>query len=139
MKSISFELSFQVEFYDVDSMGVVYHGNYPKYFDMARSHLLDKIGYGYKAMERDGFAFPVITMDIKYIKPLYFGDVATIKVCLVEFRDYLAFKYEVRNASGQITTKGSTKQVAVKWATMETQYESPATLVGLVEKYEEGC
>ena len=43
---ISAEIEFKVEFYDVDSMNVVWHGNYVKYMESARCVLLDKIGFG---------------------------------------------------------------------------------------------
>ena len=44
------EMPFKVEFYDVDTMGVVWHGNYIKYMEAVRCVLLDKIGYGYSEM-----------------------------------------------------------------------------------------
>ena len=41
--SIEASVEFRVEFYDVDSMGVVWHGNYVKYMELGRCALLDKI------------------------------------------------------------------------------------------------
>ena len=49
--SIEASVEFRVEFYDVDSMGVVWHGNYVKYMELGRCALLDKIGYGYNEMK----------------------------------------------------------------------------------------
>ena len=45
---ISEETEISAEFFDVDAMQVVWHGNYVKYLEIARCALLDKIGYGYK-------------------------------------------------------------------------------------------
>jgi len=39
------EVELTVEFFDVDSMQIVWHGNYLKYMERARCALLDKIGY----------------------------------------------------------------------------------------------
>ena len=47
---ISEETEVSAEFFDVDAMQVVWHGNYVKYLEIARCALLDKIGYGYKEM-----------------------------------------------------------------------------------------
>ncbi|MBQ2464452.1 MAG: hypothetical protein II507_05635 [Treponema sp.] len=43
-KNISEEIVFNVEFYDVDSMRIVWHGNYVKYMEASRCALLNKIG-----------------------------------------------------------------------------------------------
>lgn len=54
---ISHVSTFKVAFFDVDSMEVMWHGNYVKYLEMARCELLDKLGYNYIAMKKDGYAF----------------------------------------------------------------------------------
>ena len=64
--SIEASTEFKVEFYDVDSMGVVWHGNYVKYMELGRCALLDKIGYGYNEMKESGYAFPVTSIKLKY-------------------------------------------------------------------------
>ncbi|MBD5411727.1 MAG: acyl-CoA thioesterase [Treponema sp.] len=130
---ISAELPFTVEFYDVDTMGVVWHGNYAKYMEAARCVLLDKIGFGYNEMKKAGFAFPVITMDIRYIRSLEFGEKAIIRADLIEYKDILEIHYKIINAKGEVTTKAETKQAAVKWDTKETQFESPAIFIEKVE------
>jgi acyl-CoA thioester hydrolase len=60
------ETEFKVEFYDVDSMDIVWHGNYVKYFEKARCALLDKIGYGYQEMRASGYAFLVTDLRAYY-------------------------------------------------------------------------
>lgn len=44
-----------VPFFDLDSAGVVWHGRYFRYFELARARLLDDIGYGYGEMAASGF------------------------------------------------------------------------------------
>ena len=123
------EMPFKVEFYDVDTMGVVWHGNYIKYMEAVRCVLLDKIGYGYSEMMKEGFAFPVITINLKYVRSLVFGENAVIKAYLLEYKDRLRIKYEVLNSAGMVATKGETVQIAVDWNTKETQFESPELFV----------
>lgn len=128
------EMPFKVEFYDVDTMGVVWHGNYIKYMEAVRCVLLDKIGYGYSEMMKEGFAFPVITINLKYVRSLVFGENAVIKAYLLEYKDRLRIKYEVFNSAGMVATKGETVQIAVDWNTKETQFESPELFVQRVEE-----
>ncbi|MCR6652419.1 MAG: hypothetical protein NVV73_13445, partial [Cellvibrionaceae bacterium] len=51
----------------MDSLNIVWHGNYCKYFEVARCELLHKIGYDYADMRNTGYAFPIIELKAKYI------------------------------------------------------------------------
>lgn len=120
------ETKFRVEFYDVDSMEVVWHGNYVKYMEIARCDLLNKIGYGYKEMVASGYVFPVATMNLKYIRSLYFGKEYIIKAVLAEYENRIKIKYEIRDAeTGEITTKAESTQMAMKMDSNEAQFVCP--------------
>ena len=82
-KCICDEIVFPVEFYDVDSMRIVWHGNYVKYMEKARCSLLDKIGFGYLEMVRIGIAFPVAEVKLKYVRSLRFCEKVRIVSRLV--------------------------------------------------------
>ena len=134
-QNITEELTFPVEFYDVDSMRVVWHGNYVKYIEKGRCALLDKIGYGYLQMVEDGYSFPVTDIKVKYIRSLMFGDTARIKATLVEYENRIKIKYEIYNdKTGVLTTKAESTQMAVKVSTGETCFICPETFTGKVEK-----
>ncbi|MDR1929554.1 MAG: acyl-CoA thioesterase [Treponema sp.] len=131
--SITAETEFTVEFYDVDSMEVVWHGNYVKYFEKARCALLNKIGYGYEAMKESGFAFPVTGIDLKFIRPLRFGERVRARALLDEYENRLRIKYELYNAAtGELTTRGTSTQMAVDMAKRESCFESPRILLDRV-------
>ena len=59
---------FNVHFYDLDPVGVMWHGNYIKYMEDARMYLLDCIGYNYDKHIESGYIWPVVTMNLKYKK-----------------------------------------------------------------------
>lgn len=61
---------FKAEFYDIDSMGVMWHGNYVKCVEVARCRFLDEVGFDYNAMRKNGFAMPIIKMEFKFIAPI---------------------------------------------------------------------
>ena len=102
------------QFYDLDPMNIVWHGNYPRFFELARTALLKKIGYGYDDMIVSGYAWPVIDMHIRYYRPLRLGRWIDISASITEWENRLKIEYLARDVeSGQKTTKGHTIQVAV--------------------------
>lgn len=134
-KEICDEIIFPVEFYDVDSMKIVWHGNYVKYMEKARCSLLDKIGFGYLEMVRIGVAFPVAEVKLKYVRSLHFGEKVKIVSRLVEYENCIKIKYEFYNAeTGELTTKGESMQMAVDMSTNETLFVCPQIFLDRVEK-----
>ena len=102
-----------IEFYSLDPMQVVWHGNYINYFELGRRYLLEKIGYSYNEMKDSGFAFPVVEISVKYLKPLRYKDRIRIKAILMEYENCLRIKYEIHNAeTGAAITRGWSTQMA---------------------------
>jgi acyl-CoA thioester hydrolase len=133
------ETETAVEFFHLDPLQVVWHGNYINYFEIGRRMLLEKIGYSYKEMEKSGYAFPVIEISAKYLGPLRYGDRAKIKARLTEYENRLRIQYEIRNAqTGQITTKGQSTQMAIDIKTGESCFVCPTILTEKIEAIIEG-
>lgn len=131
---LSVTLPMEVAFYDVDSYRVVWHGNYPKYFEIARCKLLELIGFTYADMEGTGFFYPVVDLQAKYIRPLRFGQKFEIVAELKEWEHKLVIDYRITDVeSGDIVTKGQTTQFAVKMPEEITQFDSPKQLIERVD------
>lgn len=125
----STEITIKAQFYDLDPMDVVWHGNYARYFEEARCALLDSIGYNYPQMHASGYIWPIVDMRIKYVRPLRFAQEFIVTATIVEFENRLKIDYRIRDKnSGEVLTKASTVQVAVRAATGELCLESPAVL-----------
>lgn len=118
-----------VPFHDIDLMGIVWHGHYVKYFEVARCSLLDKFDYNYPQMKESGYAWPVIDMRIRYPASAVFSERISITASISEWDSRLKVDYEVRNAEGRRLTRGYTVQVAVDIATGEMCFESPSVLL----------
>jgi acyl-CoA thioester hydrolase len=124
------EITLKAQFYDIDPMDVVWHGNYARFLEQARCELLDKIGYNYHQMKESGYAWPIVDMRIKYVRPIRFGQEFTVKATIVAFENGLKIDYRLRDrTSGEVLTKARTFQVPVKIETGELCIESPAALV----------
>jgi acyl-CoA thioester hydrolase len=119
-----------VQFYDVDAMRVVWHGNYVKYIEDARCQLLRKFNYDYNDMEDSGYVWPIVDMRIKYVKSAKFSDKIRVEATLVEYETRLKISYKIFNAeTNQVLTKAYTVQVAVDIESQEMQFESPDILL----------
>ncbi|AHG66093.1 acyl-CoA thioesterase [Advenella mimigardefordensis] len=115
-----------VPFFDVDALHIVWHGHYVKYLEIARCALLDKLGYNYDTMRAAGYAWPVVTMQLKYVRPAVFGQKILIDAHIREWESRLRIAYLITDAdSGERLTQAETTQVAVLLETREMQFETP--------------
>ena len=119
-----------VPFYDIDPMGVVWHGNYVKYFEEARCGLLRSLGTDYAALETEGTLLPVVSLEIKYMRPCLFGQELAIEVSAdLDNVNLLVFHYLVRDkASGDRLCRATTRQAAVDAGPKKLLFELPASL-----------
>ncbi len=99
-------------------MGYVYYGNYPLYYEVARTDMIKKIGWTYGEMEKSGVMMPVASLNVKYIRPAFYDDELTVKVAVKEFpTKKMNFEYEVFNEQGKLINTGSTTLVFVDMKT----------------------
>ncbi|MBU66914.1 MAG: 4-hydroxybenzoyl-CoA thioesterase [Cupriavidus sp.] len=127
---LSHEISLTPAFHDLDPMDVVWHGNYLRYFEQARCALLQRIDYDYPQMRDSGYAWPIVDLRVKYVRPLHYGQTVVVRATFVEWENRLKIAYEVRDAAtGERLTRGHSIQVAVDLRTREMQYVSPSVLL----------
>ena len=124
-----------VPFFDVDSMNVVWHGHYVKYLEVARCALLDMLGHNYTAMQASGYAWPVIDLQLRYVRGAVFGQTLNVRASLVEWENRLKISYLISDlATGERLTRASSVQVAVHVASREMQLASPKVFTEAVER-----
>ena len=127
---LSTSIELEVQFFDVDSMRVVWHGNYVKYLEMARCELLKLFDYNYLQMEQSGYIWPIVDMRLKYVASAKLSEWIIIEANLVEFETRMKIDYVVRDkASGQVLTKAHTIQVAVDISSGEMSFETPQCVI----------
>ena len=117
--------SLRVPFHDADPAGVVWHGNYFKYFDAARCVVLDAMEYGYAEMAESGYVWPVVDARIKYVSAIYYDETITVRADLAEAEYRLKFEYEILGANGARRASGYTIQVAVEAGSGEMRFGVP--------------
>ncbi|MBI6549250.1 acyl-CoA thioesterase [Xenorhabdus lircayensis] len=123
------EVELTVPFHDADPMGVVWHGNYFRYFEIAREALMNQFNYGYSEMRESGYVWPVVDARIKYRASVRFEQKIRVRATIEEFENRLKIAYQIfEGASGKKTTMGYTIQVAVCEKTQEMSFVSPDIL-----------
>ncbi len=129
------EITLQVPFHDVDTMEIAWHGHYVKYFEIARTALLEQVGYNYPEMRDSGFAWPIIELKIRYAHPARFGQLLTVRAQFIECEMRLKIGYIITDAkTGARLTHGHTVQVAVDMASEEMLLSSPKVLTDKIKK-----
>lgn len=96
-------------------MGVVYYGNYPRFFEIGRTEFLRSIGLPYAALEAEGFQLPVLELHARYHKPARYDDVITVEASLDAGAIGATFviEYEVRRRT-EVLVHGSTRHAFVR-------------------------
>lgn len=113
VKKLTAQQSVRVRFGEVDSMNIVWHGNYLKYFEEGRETFSRQYGFNYIHLAEEGYIMPVIDVQIQYIKPLRYGDTALVETTWIDTEAAKAvFEYRIRNAAdGSLCCRGRTTQV----------------------------
>ncbi|WP_027339351.1 acyl-CoA thioesterase [Halonatronum saccharophilum] len=108
MKGSSYEI--RVTYQETDMMGVVYYGNYLRWFEIGRTEYLREKGMSYKEFEDRGILLPVLESHCNYHSPARYDDLVTIKTKISKLkRTKIEFDYEIiRSEDGELIAIGST-------------------------------
>ncbi len=130
------ETFIDVQFFDLDPMNVVWHGNYVKYLETARCDLLTKVGYTYDDMKNDGYAYPVAKMDLKFIQPATFMQKLKVVSTIVDIEPALNIKYEIFDVqTGEKIFIAKSMQICVDIKTRKSVYVAPKRFVERLKNY----
>jgi acyl-CoA thioester hydrolase len=100
---ITTQTTYRIRYADTDQMGVVYYGNYPRFYEMGRSEMIRDLGYSYKELEENGVFMPVASLSCKYHMPLYYDELITIETTLKEIpQARMVFYHTIYNMKQEI-------------------------------------
>lgn len=107
------EVTLTVPFQDADPTGVAWHGNYFRYYDAARVALLDRLGFGYRAMAKVGQIWPIVDTRVRYLRALPYGTTVRVTAQLVEWEFRMRLYYQIRLQDDVLANEAVTLQVPV--------------------------
>ncbi|HTX88873.1 MAG TPA: acyl-CoA thioesterase [Bacteroidales bacterium] len=106
-------LEIKVRFGEVDSMRIVWHGNYLKYFEDGRESFGNKYGLGYLDVYKHNVMIPIVRIDCDFKKPLVYGDTAVVETRYVRCdAAKILFAYKIfRKEDDELVASGTSTQV----------------------------
>lgn len=110
-----FDFEIRPRYEETDQMGVIYHGNYFRYFEVGRCEYLRALGYSYRGLEEKGIILPVVESSCRYIQPVVYDQEIIIRTTIASFKGVrISFHYQlVDKTIGQILAEGTTHHAFV--------------------------
>src|SRR5699024_4122737 len=122
--------NYRFSYKDTDGMGVVHHGTYINWFEIARTDCIRHYGVAYSDVVKRGFLLPFLMLEFYYKRSATFDDHVAIYTQIAEYSPIkLTFAYEARKISeadfntthnqivdepvGELITSGATKHMWV--------------------------
>jgi acyl-CoA thioester hydrolase len=102
-----------VRFSEVDSMRIVWHGNYLKYFEDGRESFGLKYSLGYLDVYRHNVMIPLVKIKCDFKLPLEYGDTAIVETRYIPSEAAkIMFSYTIyRKKDHEVAATGSSTQV----------------------------
>ena len=112
-KNLIHRTEIVVRFSEVDSMGIVWHGNYAKYFEDGREAFGKTLGLSYLDVYANKHLTPLVKLDFEYKTPLEYGDTAIIETRYIDHdAAKIHFEYTIYNKkNNQVAATGESIQV----------------------------
>ena len=123
MKKLKVEIDLNIRFSDTDAMGVVWHGNYLRFFEDAREAFGKTFNLHYLDVYNNGYFTPIVKSEINHKSALYYGNKAKVIAKFIPSpAAKIIFEYEIINTeTNAISATGITIQVFL--TTQERQLE----------------
>ena len=104
----------RVRFSEVDSMQIVWHGEYVRYFEDGREAFGREYGgLGYMEMYNSGYVVPLVKINLEFKYPLVCGDTAIVETRYINCEAAkIIFEYTIyRESDMQVVATGESTQV----------------------------
>lgn len=126
-KVLKHKIEIPIRFSETDAMGVVWHGNYLKFYEDAREQFGKAFQLHYLDMFNQGMLTPIVHSELFHKASLYYGDSAIVESTFVkQAAAKLKFEFKVYSKkTGALAAHGSTTQVFMDNETRELQLNKP--------------
>ncbi len=116
-----------VKFNEVDSLGIVWHGHYVRYFEDGREAFGKLHNIGYLDFYAHGYVVPIVHVDCDYKKVLRYGDRVIVETSFVPCESAkIQFNYRLLHAqTNELVVTGSTVQVFLQMDSFALQLTNP--------------
>ena len=108
-------MDIRIYYEDTDCGGVVYYGNYLKYFERARTEYLEERGLSVAGLMKEGTVFVVVHAEVDYRSPARYGETLVIETVVSGMTAAsFTFSHVIREReSRRVVVEGSARLAAV--------------------------
>jgi acyl-CoA thioester hydrolase len=114
-KTLEHKIEIPIRFSEIDVMGIVWHGNYIKYFEDVREAFGVHYGMTYLDIYNFGFATPLVKINCEYKKMMHYGEKALVEITYIDSEAAkLVYEYKIfRGSDGELAAYGESMQVFI--------------------------
>jgi acyl-CoA thioester hydrolase len=129
-------LTLRVRYYETDSMGLMHHSNYARYYECARTEAIREIGYPYAQAEKDGTIMPVVKLVSKFLKSLKYDDEVRIETQMPAMPRFgiITFYHQFFNILNELVHEGAVTLAMINTNTNKRE-NGPEPLIKLMQPY----
>ncbi len=103
MLPITSRTQYRILYADTDMMGVVYYGNYGRFFELGRTEMIREMGMPYIELEHAGIVMPVYSLESKYRNVLKYDELISIETTVKEVPAVrMEFFHKIYNEDGKL-------------------------------------
>lgn len=127
-KTLTHTIEADVKFSEVDSLGIVWHGHYVRYFEDGREAFGKAFNLDYLTFYKSGYVVPIVNISCDYKRFLRYGDRVRIETEYIPCdAAKINFNYRLLNAmSNELVVTGSTIQVFLNSENFTLQLTNPS-------------
>jgi len=101
--------TWRVSFEETDAAGVVYYGNYLRFFERGRTEHLRQAGVSVRDLAGKGILFPVVRVEVDYRAPAAYDDLLRVEseVASLGRASVVFFQRVLREGDGRVLCEGT--------------------------------
>lgn len=101
-------MNVRIYYEDTDAAGVVYHANYIKYLERARTEFFRSHGFLVAQLAKEGFIFPVVRLELDFKSPARHDDLLSIETKPVKTTgaSFILRQRVIRTSDGKLLLEG---------------------------------
>lgn len=126
-----------VKFSEADPLGIVWHGNFIRYFEDGREAFGEAYGLKYLNLYKNNIVVPIVKIDCDYKRILRYGHRIRVKTTYTDtLAAKLLFDYTIYDAENdEVVAKGKSMQVFMDKETMELMWTLPQFMIDWKKKW----
>ncbi|WP_236979583.1 acyl-CoA thioesterase [Membranihabitans maritimus] len=106
----TFNFTVRVRYSETDQMGFVYYGNYARFYEIGRTETMRELGIEYKSLEENGIMMPVISLQVRYLRPAKYDDLLTLRTKIkILTKKEIVFDTNIYNEKSKLLNQGIVK------------------------------